>query len=345
MKKVLFATTALVLTAGIAAADVTISGYGRTGVLYTEDGVRGPVDTNGDAPGGVVEASDAIVQSRLRMNIDATTSTDQDVEFGGRIRIQWDQGDDETTVAPGYIYVTSNGLTVEVGNSNTAYDSAALLYNSEIGIYSRSFGNSRGDFFAYNTDGYPTFENTADLTNQRRADYMGVMVNYAIAGVNLRASVVDPDQVYDNLGGDDEKEYSISADYVWNDMLTLSAAYVKNGAGVDDNDQFFVGAEYAFNDKTDIGMLYFDNGEQENDDGTFDDSELGNTVTLYGSYEVAPLTTVSAYVTNNDAEINETDNAYGLGASYDLGGAMLAGSVQRGYDEKVTADMGVQFNF
>ncbi|MDN5567800.1 MAG: porin, partial [Paracoccus sp. (in: a-proteobacteria)] len=127
MKKVLFATTALVLTAGIAAADVTISGYGRTGVLYQEDGVRG-----GDT-------SDAIVQSRLRMNIDATTSTGQDVEFGGRIRIQWDQGDDETTVAPGYVYVTSNGLTVEIGNSNTAYDSAALMYNSEIGIYSRSF--------------------------------------------------------------------------------------------------------------------------------------------------------------------------------------------------------------
>ncbi|WP_304620004.1 porin [Paracoccus sediminilitoris] len=337
MKKVLFATTALVLTAGIAAADVTISGYGRTGVLYQEDGVRGD---RVDADGNVYTASDAIVQSRLRMNIDATTSTDQDVEFGGRIRIQWDQGDDETTVAPGYIYVTSNGLTVEIGNSNTAYDSAALLYNSEIGVYSRSFGNSRGDFFAYNTDGYPTYDNVIDATNQRRADYMGVMVKYAIAGVNLRASVVDPDQVYDDLGGDDEKEYSISADYVWNDMLTLSAAYVKNGAGIDDNDQFFVGGEYAFNEKTDIGMLYFDNGEVDGDD-----SELGKTVTLYGSYEVAPLTTVSAYVTNNDAEDNDTDNAYGLGASYDLGGAMLAGSVQRGYDERVTADMGVQFNF
>lgn len=328
MKKVLFATTALVLTAGIAAADVTISGYGRTGVLYTEDGVGGE------------GTSDAIVQSRLRMNIDATTSTDQDVEFGGRIRIQWDQGDDETTVAPGYVYVTSNGLTVEIGNSNTAYDSAALMYNSEIGIYSRSFGNSRGDFFAYNTDGYPTFQNVVDGPIERRSDYMGVLVKYSVAGVNLRFSQVDPDQLRDSMTDTDEKEYSVSADYVWNDMLTLSAAYVKNGAGIDDNDQYFVGAEYAFNEKTNIGMLYFDNGEVAGDD-----SALGKTVTLYGSYEVAPLTTVSAYVANNDADDNETDNAYGLGASYDLGGAMLAGSVQRGYNEKVTADMGVQFNF
>ena len=119
MKKALIASTALVLTAGIAAADVTISGYGRTGVLYQEDGVRGAIDTDGDDIADL-GASDAIVQSRLRMNIDATTSTDQGVDFGGRIRIQWDQGDDETTVAPGYVYVTASGLTVEIGNSNTA---------------------------------------------------------------------------------------------------------------------------------------------------------------------------------------------------------------------------------
>ncbi|WP_378948148.1 porin [Paracoccus sp. R86501] len=332
MKKVLFATTALVLTAGIAAADVTISGYGRTGILYQEDGVRGTIDG--------VETSDAIVQSRLRMNIDATTTTDSDVEFGGRIRIQWDQGDDETTVAPGYLYVTSNGLTVEIGNSNTAYDSTALMYNSEIGIYSRSFGNSRGDFFAYNTDGYPTFANVVNGTIERRSDYMGVLASYTVDTLTVRASVVDPDQILPDSATGMEKEYGLSVDYVYNDMLTLAAAALKDGAGIDGNDQYFLGAEYAFNEKTDIGLLYFDNGEVNGDD-----SDLGNTVTLYGSYEVAPMTVVSAYVANNDADSNETDNSYGIGASYDLGGAMLAGSVQRGYNELVTADMGVQFNF
>ncbi|MCQ0969451.1 porin (plasmid) [Paracoccus sp. TK19116] len=333
MKKALFATTALVLSAGVAAADVTISGYGRSGVLYQEDGVGGPGSST----------NDTIIQSRLRMNIDASTSTDQGVDFGGRIRIQWDQGDDETTVAPGYVYVTASGLKVELGNSNTAYDSAALMYNSEIGVYSRSFGNSRGDFFAYNTDGYPTFANVVDGTIQRRSDYMGVMVSYAIAGVNLRFSQIDPDQVSSiDTDGDDEKEYSISADYVWNDMLTLSAAAVQNGAGIEDNDQYFLGAEYAFNDRTDIGILFFDNGDVTPDS---DLADLGNTVTLYGSYEVAPLTTINGYVANNDADGNETDNAFGIGGEYDLGGAMLAGSIQRGYDERITADMGFRFDF
>ena len=42
MKKVLFATTALVATAGVAAADVTFGGYGRFGAIYTESkGVAG----------------------------------------------------------------------------------------------------------------------------------------------------------------------------------------------------------------------------------------------------------------------------------------------------------------
>ena len=331
MKKALFATTALVLSAGVAAADVTISGYGRSGVLYQEDGVRGP-GTN-----------DSIIQSRLRMNIDATTSTDQGVDFGGRIRVQWDQGDDETTVAPGYVYVTASGFRVEIGNSNTAYDSAALMYNSEIGVFSRSFGNSRGDFFAYNTDGYPTFNNVVDGTIDRRSDYMGVMVGYSIAGVNLRFSYVDPDQVSSiPMGDTDEKEYGLSADYVWNDMLTLSAAMVKNGAGIDGNDQYFLGAEYAFNERTDIGLLYFDNGD---DTPNSDAGDLGKTFTLYGNYEVAPLTTINGYVAHNDADGNDTDNAFGLGAEYDLGGAKLAGSIQRGYNEKVTADMGFRFDF
>ncbi|WP_295049350.1 porin [uncultured Paracoccus sp.] len=330
MKKALIASTALVLTAGIAAADVTISGYGRTGILYQEDGIGGE-NTN-----------DAIVQSRLRMNVDASTSTDQGVDFGGRVRIQWDQGDDETTVAPGYVFVTASGLTVEIGNSNTAYDSAELMYNSEIGIYSRSFGNSRGDFFAYNTDGYPTFENLVegDPVTGIRSDYMGVMVSYEVAGFTIRGSQVDPDQV-SSIDGT-EKEYGISVDYVWNDTVTLSAAALKDGAGIDGNDQFFLGAEYAFNDKTDIGLLFFDNGDVTPDS---DEDDLGNTVTLYGSYEVAPLTTINGYVANNNGDGNETDNAFGIGGKYDLGGAFLAGSIQRGFNEKITADMGVQFSF
>ena len=79
MKKALIASTALVLSAGVAAADVTISGYGRTAVVYQEN--------NGDE-------NDAQISSRVRLNVHDTTSTDQGVDFGARLRLQWDQGDE-----------------------------------------------------------------------------------------------------------------------------------------------------------------------------------------------------------------------------------------------------------
>src|SRR5690606_37860500 len=86
MKKALIASTALVLTAGVAAADVTISGYGRTGVIYYENNAAQ------DAAG----LNESRVVSRLRMNIDASQSTDAGVDFGARFRLQWDQGEGDT---------------------------------------------------------------------------------------------------------------------------------------------------------------------------------------------------------------------------------------------------------
>ncbi|WP_372801794.1 porin [Paracoccus seriniphilus] len=304
MKKVLFATTALVVSGGIAAADVTISGYGRTAVDYQEG-----------------RDQEAQLETRLRMNIDASTSTDQGVDFGGRIRLQYDDGNSETNVSAAYVYVSANGLTVSVGNVNTAFDSAGLIYESEVGLISRSFGNAQGDFYAFASSPY---------ANENR---MGVAVEYEIAGASVMASYIDPDQT----SGGQSEEFSIKADYAWNN-IALSAAYVQNGAGIEDNDKYFIGAYYTLaGTNNGIGLNYID----EDSDG----QDYGKTIVLYGDYEVAPMTTLSAYIANNDLDSNETDNAFGIGAKYDLGGAYLAGSIERGYDENVRADMGVRFDF
>ncbi|SNT75962.1 porin [Paracoccus seriniphilus] len=312
MKKVLFATTALVVSGGIAAADVTISGYGRFGVDYQED--RGFNDA-GD------ELSDAKIETRLRMNIDASTSTDQGVDFGGRVRLQYNDGDSETNVSAAYLYVSANGLTVSVGNVNTAFDSAGLIYESEVGLISRSYGNAQGDFYAFDSDAY-------DNNNR-----MGVAVEYEIAGASIMASYIDPDQTTDGQS----EEFSIKADYTWNN-IALSAAYVQNAAGTEDADKYFIGAYYTMaGTNNGIGLNYIDEDS--------DADNQGQTIVLYGDYEVAPMTTLSAYIANNDRDSNETDNAFGIGAKYDLGGAYLAGSIERGYDENVRADMGVRFDF
>lgn len=319
MKKALIASTALVLTAGVAAADVTISGYGRTGVIYYENTAAQDAD-------GLNETQ---IRSRLRMNIDASSSSDQGVDFGARFRLQWDQNEDTGgQVNAGKLFVTANGLTVEVGNVDTAMDNAGLIWATELGSYDRSVGFSdrTGSFFAYNSNQY------AD------ADRSGVAVKYAVDNLTVRASYVDPDQSGLNEVGQNE-EYSLAVDYAWNDRLELSAAYTIDGAGVEDNDLLFLGARYAVMENARIGLNYMD----ASNDSTADD---GNTIALYGDYTLADgLTNIEAYIANNDADWNETDNAFGIGVNYDLGGARLGASLQRDHQELVTADMGIRFEF
>lgn len=337
MKKALIASTALILTAGAAAADVTISGYGRTGIIYFEN-------TEAQDDAGLNETQ---VISRLRMNLDATTSTEQGVDFGARFRLQWDQNRNDRGNAgelnAGKLWISSQGLTVEVGNVDTAHDNAGLIYSPELGSYDRSLIRY-GTFFAYKTGPYQASRLSVDLDGdgmidqddyEELATYNGVAVKYTLAGVNLRLSYVDPDQ---SGRVDDNEEIGIAADYKWND-LELSGAFTKDGASVEDNDIWFLGARYAVMENARIGLNYYDTSNDSAED-------QGDTIAIYGDYTLADgNTNIEAYLANNDLDSNETDNAFGIGANYDLGGARLGASIHRGYDERVTADMGVRFEF
>jgi len=325
MKKALLATTALVLSAGVAAADVKISGYGRTGIIYYEDAA------------GLPGTKDTQVISRLRMNLDATTETDAGVEFGGRLRLQWDQnadsqdfhedGRDALRTQAGKLWISAQGLTVEIGNVDTAIDSSSLIYATELGAFDRSVGFSdvTGNFFAY-TDSYD------------EVGRVGVAAVYSFGDLTVRASYINPDQTV-ALGAGEDKEIGLLAEYTWDNRLELSGAYTQNGAGIDGNDIFFLGARYAVLDNARVGLNYVD----------ADDSGDGSTIALYGDYTLADgLTNIEAYVANNDpiaGGANVTDTAFGIGVNYDLGGARLGASIQRDYDKLVTADMGVRFNF
>lgn len=308
MKKALIASTALVLTAGVAAADVTISGYGRTGVQYQENRSGGAEETQ--------------IISRLRMNIDAKTSTDQGVDFGARFRIQWDQNsDDAGKLNAGKLWVTSSGLTVEVGNVDTAFDSAGLIYATDLGAFDTSKVNKMGDFFAYAAEEYSS------------STYVGVRAVYEFGDLTVQASYIDPDQT--GLVSDNE-ELGFAADYTWNDRLELSFAAVQDGEGVADNDQYFIGARYAVMENARIGLSYYSS----------EDWSAGDTILLFGDYTLADgLTNIEAQIGNNNQPGNVTDNAFGIGVNYDLGGARLGASLQRDYNENIYADMGVRFNF
>lgn len=316
MKKILLASTMLAAFATVADAEtgVKISGYGRFGLVY--------------------DGEDTFLHTRLRFNIDATTETDSGVTFGGRIRLEsqggrtnhYDYGTDGTayydnsnsaSLSPALLYVEYEGLRVEVGNVNTAFDSAALIFDSEMGLTDSSFvdADSFSPFFSFKTGPY----------NVNRA---GVYASYSVSGFTAQASVVDPEHYVNAIDSGAETETSIALSYS-TDQFTVSAAAAQNGAGIDGNDIWFIGGAYNVSDVATVGLNYISEG---------DDS---STVVLYGNYKMDALT-VRGYIGQNDDNLDGT--AIGLGADYDLGGAKLTGSVQDNGTDTV-ADVGVRFNF
>ncbi|VDC23264.1 porin [Pseudogemmobacter humi] len=330
MKKLLIATTALVATGGMAAADVTISGYGRFGLEYIEDRNNDPL------------AEDTVISSRLRFNIDATTETDVGVTFGARLRVQYDDGDTYGDFNTAQFSVGYEGLTVSVGNVDTAFDSVALTYNSEMGYQDFSYGDADGgntsNFFAYNSKG-----SISSVT----PGYTGVAATYSISGVNLYFSYVDPDQYASSLPATVGEELGIAADWT-NGQFSVAGSFVSNAAGVDGADLLFVGAAYNFG-AGNVGLNYYDQ-----DILSIVPGDSGSQVTLWGDYNFG-ATTVKAYISELDLDSGlNTDTAYGLGADYSLGeGARLSGSIQSGWGDAASgwtntstrADIGVRFDF
>lgn len=313
MKKALLASSALLLTAGVAAADVTISGSARMGLEYFSPDV-------GD--------SDTRLDARLRFNIDASKETDAGVKFGGRMRMQYDDGDTGGTVNAGYVYAEANAFRVEVGNANTAIDSAGLMYAAEVGTgyYGNSSSYEFANFFGYSSKPYGAAQN----------DRMGIYTQYQVGDFVARLSWITPDQ-----GDDDaQEEVSISFDYATG-PFAVSLAYADNGAGIDGNKQLFLGGQYTINDAYTVGLLYNDTSAEGAPAGQGDTS----VITLYGNATFG-ATTVQAYIASVSADVDPAeDMAYGLGANYDLGGASLGGAVEQNFSGDTIARLGVSFSF
>lgn len=303
MKKLLLATSFIAASTGFAAAEVAVSGYGRFGLVYNENTAAGFNDT--------------IISSRLRINIDGKTTTDGGVELGARLRMQYVDGDEMTAGNAAKFYGSYNGLRVEVGNVDTAFDSAALIYDSEMGFEDSSFGDPQGAFYAYDS-------NTYGAGNGNRT---GLAVSYSAGAFSGMISYVTPDQV---TSGSTE-ETAINLAYASGPFAVSAAAY-SDGAGIAGNDGMFLGAAYTLNEVTTIGLNYMD-----------EDAAGGRQITLYGNHTMG-ATTLRAYV--SDLDVTGLDTAYGIGADYDLGGgARVSGAIESDFVGDMSANLGLRFNF
>jgi outer membrane protein OmpU len=314
MKKVLLASTALIGFAGMAAAEITLSGTGRFGLVYTDDPVAG---------------SDTLLSYRLRLNIDAMTETDSGVKFGGRVRLQYDNGDtvDGTTegaaeLNAAMLYAETAGFRFEIGNANTAFDSLATLYNAELGFISSTTGSySLFSYDSYNSGPYAVGQ----------ANRIGLFASYSVGSLVARVSYID----YDQTVSTDSEETGISLDYTAG-AFKLGAGYVSNAAGIADYDVYALLGEYAMNDMTNVGLQVIGENGAEND----------TTVTIYGNTKLAGGVGLGAFLSGVDSDFAyPNDYAIGIGANYDLGGATIAGTIQQGFNDQTYADLGVNFSF
>ncbi|QFT58502.1 Porin [Sulfitobacter sp. THAF37] len=318
MKKVLFATTALVATAGVAAADVTFGGYGRFGILYSDNGVT---DTTN-------------ITSRFRLQIDATAESDAGVVFGARARIQQDNDDAASLDSVGTdgdgdgdidyrgdrtgtgingvrFFARSGGLEVGVGNIFGALEFMPGMYPIDLGLTGHSY-----DYTAYNFRG-----DAYDSDEEGAAGLNGVEVMYSAGDLSVHVSASD-----------------------FNDRIAAHVAYTWNGwtfaLGAQDSDsaldtEFAASVGGSFG-PADVTLAYAKNG---------DDSLVGggDHWVLAGRFDVGAATDVEVYVADADYF---AETSYGVDFNHDLGGGTsLRGGISSTGADVTLVDFGVRFNF
>lgn len=330
MKKVLFATTALIATASMAAAEVKISGYGRFGIDYN--------DANSRAVNGI---SKTTITSRLRLQFDMSAQTDSGVAFDARVRAQAESRDNApggaTFNAPRF-GVSYEGFRVNVGNIIGAIEGMPGLYletrTAGTGIDGAGFvslvSNVNNEYF--NWDAYSSAGVGAN----------GVEVMYSAGGLGLHVSYSTDNgpTAVDRVGG--RLSYNFgdwtvavagqSSDIMWEDKVVVS---VQGKIGD-------IGVRLAYADNEGIGKWG-----------------------LYGNMPVGAASKLVLWVTDEEAVsaadvgLGRNDNrdaivgsnqqegtSYGIHYSYDLGGgASFEAGYRRASNDNDTFQAGVYFSF
>ncbi|MCV2879181.1 porin [Sedimentimonas flavescens] len=318
MKKVLLASTALVFSAGFAAAEVTIDGSANMGFKYNEAGLG-------------YAGKDTAGWYEIDMTVTGTMESDAGLTFGATVDLDSVYGNDNqdyggTVFASGAFGTFTVGMVDPVaddyGLSDIGFDGIGVDDIAELGNYSLGKSSLKGLLGAANN------EDLADMlgVSEDVLDAWGTTADarwdYSVGAITLGASI-------DTINED----YSIAGAYDFG-MVKAALAYSKDDATDTDSTQFKLsGSQNGFG-----GELFYAT------------SDLADSWGLYGSYKTGALTLEASYSNadfdNGVPEIGgESIDAWGIGAKYDLGGgAKVAGGVGD-IDGNTVADLGVTFSF
>jgi outer membrane protein OmpU len=369
MKNLLIATTALVATGSVAAADITFSGGGRFGVVHTGSVTTAATAATGDS-GEISDAEDAVTSTAGFAAISAKAVVDNtadgsltatDIEDA-----ESDAFDAANAVAAldaidGTAASTSKSATDMVNritfniNGSAETDSGVEFFGKV-----RIRGGNEGDKATKNTVisaprvGMKIGSLTVAVGNINGAIdsmpnlYGGTVGLTGLGYTNVVSSGVDG---FSSTGGGSngvEVIYSANgfgfhmshSSLIAGDRTALHVSYAFGDWKLALGHQ---AADLATEEQTiltvggslgsiDLGMAYADR-----------DDSLGNALRVSTGFEVAAGTKVTLYVM--DADKVGSDTAYGLGFTHSLGGATLAGGVASKTTGQTVADLGVRFNF
>ena len=258
MKTILLTSTALVMSTGIAAAEVSVGGDGRMGVVSTDGG-------------------DVKFSSRVRISFTATGETDNGLTFGGSIRA--DNASAGTSGTAGSVHVAGAFGKVAMGDVNSAAKEAVgnaggvgytglgdlneIKYIGGGNDPSALWNYTMGDLTMYASAGNPNYDDAVDNEDvdlsgaisyslgdvgfgvgvERRGDLQTVA-----AGVNAALGDASVKLVYGSYddgvaGSDNVDSYGASASFV-SGSATFSAFASGNSKGVEGQDHFGIGASF-----------------------------------------------------------------------------------------------------
>lgn len=363
MKKVLFATTALIATASMAAAEVRLSGYGRFGLAYNENNSENPSDPNFNG------LSETNITSRFRLQVDVSAETDGGVAFDGRVRMQSENrnGNPARSASTGSAAngrpnnrdngfngarfgVSYNGLRVNVGNIIGAIENTPGLYTT--GTRSAGTGIDGMGFqsVAIKTVGGTTFNWTAYDSDGMGSN--GVEVLYSAGGFTGHLSYAESNGTTTNGTAftDGPSRTGIMLTYSFGDYYVSGSYQSASNTGT----RTVNGVTYEAAD----GLYFLAAGGDFGAFGArlaYGSTDEADSITLEGNMDIGAASNLLIWVNNTSVDDNLLNNGFGtavdgtavgINYQYDLGGGstFVAGYVNEA-DGDNQFQAGVYFNF
>jgi outer membrane protein OmpU len=227
MKNVLFATTALIATAGIASADVTVGGDAHMGVIYNGAG-----------------AGSTDIKHRMRVTFAGSVETDSGISFTASSRATMNDNADNAIIGHNKVTMKSGGLTLAVGATHGAMKTLARVATFH--------GFDAGSL--YYTAGGSGVDNNVGLGDGGN----NVLVRFdsgdfsVAAGMDVDGNTqeIAASYTFNNItiaaGADSNNQWMLAAKYSGGDFSV--------GLGTNDNSDIVLTTGYNISDATSLGF-------------------------------------------------------------------------------------------